>query len=117
MNGILLITLGGFFGAISRFAISKNLQHSKGYPKGTLTVNLVGAFLLGLVIGLQLQGWLYSLLGIGFMGAFTTFSTLMVEAVKLNKEKKKKQFYSYLLVSHAAGLILAFIGLLIGRGI
>ncbi|MEH7158662.1 fluoride efflux transporter FluC [Neobacillus drentensis] len=117
MNGILLISMGGFFGAISRFAISKKLQYSNSYPMGTLTVNFVGAFLLGLAVGLQLQGSLYSLVGIGFMGAFTTFSTLMLEAVKLNKEGKKKWYYSYLLGSYGGGIILAYSGLLLGKGL
>jgi fluoride exporter len=117
MNEILYISIGGFVGAICRFVIGNNIQNSKGFPIGTLTVNLVGAFLLGLLFGLHVQGSLYSLLGIGFMGAFTTYSTLMLESVKLNKAKKKKLSYSYLFSSYALGLILAFCGLLLGRWI
>jgi CrcB protein len=115
MKEILFISIGGFFGAIGRFVLSKKIHNSLGFPVGTLAVNLIGAFLLGFLFGLHVQGSLYSLLGIGFMGAFTTFSTLMLEAVKLNKENKKKFFYSYLLSSYTIGILLAFCGLLLGR--
>jgi fluoride exporter len=114
MNEIIFVSIGGFFGAISRFAISR-IQNKTGFPFATLTVNLIGAFLLGLLLGLDVKGSLYSLMGIGFMGAFTTFSTLMLDAVKLKKEKKEKQYYSYLLSSYTIGIILAFCGLLLGR--
>ncbi|MEH7501879.1 CrcB family protein [Neobacillus drentensis] len=114
MNEIIFVSIGGFFGAISRFAISR-IPNKTGFPFATLSVNLIGAFLLGLIFGLDVKGSLYSLMGIGFMGAFTTFSTLMLESVKLNKEKKIKFYYSYLLSSYTIGLILAFCGLLLGR--
>jgi fluoride exporter len=116
MSEIVLVSAGGFFGALSRFAISKN-QSKNGFPTGTLKVNLIGAFLLGLFIGMDLNGSLYSLLGIGFMGAFTTFSTLSFEAVNLKKAEKKKLYYSYLICSYAIGIILAVCGLIVGRWI
>jgi fluoride exporter len=117
MIDMILVSIGGFFGAISRFAISKKIQnHSHSdFPSGILTVNLIGAFLLGFLLGLSVERSIYSLLGIGFMGAFTTFSTLMLEAVKLKKEAKKKFYYNYLLSSYALGMILAFCGLMLGR--
>lgn len=117
MNEILFVSIGGFVGAISRFVISKKLQNGKVFPIGTLTVNLIGAFLLGLIFGLKVDGTLYSLLGIGFMGAFTTFSTLMLEAVTLQQKEKKNLYYRYLLSSYSFGIILAFFGLWVGRWI
>ncbi|MBV7506836.1 CrcB family protein [Bacillus sp. sid0103] len=117
MNEIVVISIGGFIGAINRFVISKKIQNSEGFPIGTLTVNLMGAFLLGMIFGLEVKGTLYSLLGIGFMGAFTTFSTLMLEAVKLKQEEKKKLYYSYLLSSYILGIMLTIIGLWLGRAI
>ena len=116
MSEIIFVSMGGFFGAISRFAISR-LQNKTGFPYATLSVNLIGAFLLGLLLGMDVKDHVYSLMGIGFMGAFTTFSTLMLDAVKLKKEKKKKLYYSYLLSSYTIGIILAFSGLLLGRWI
>jgi fluoride exporter len=116
MSEMIFVSIGGFFGAMSRFAISR-IQTKSGFPFATLTVNLIGAFLLGLLLGLDVQGSLYSLVGIGFMGAFTTFSTLMLEAVNLKKAEKKKMYYSYLLSSYAIGIILAVCGLIVGRWI
>ncbi|MFP5107706.1 fluoride efflux transporter FluC [Neobacillus sp. C211] len=116
MIEIIFVSIGGFFGAICRFAISRN-QTKTGFPSATLTVNFIGAFLLGLLLGLNVKGSLYSLIGIGFMGSFTTFSTLILESVKLKREKKKKLYYSYLLSSFTIGIILAFCGLLLGSRI
>jgi CrcB protein len=119
MNEIIFVSIGGFFGAISRFALSNRIQNRKktSFPAGTLTVNLIGAFLLGLLIGMQMKGYHYPLLGIGFMGAFTTFSTLMLESEQLRKAGKSKTFYSYLVSSYTIGVFLAYCGLMIGRRI
>ncbi|MEH7354501.1 fluoride efflux transporter CrcB [Neobacillus drentensis] len=117
MSEILLVSVGGFFGAISRFAVSKQVQNrnKSSFPVGTLIVNLIGAFLLGLLIGMQMKGELYSLFGIGFMGAFTTFSTLMLESEQLKAAEKNKFFYSYIGCSYLIGIFLAFCGLKIGK--
>ncbi|WP_026576548.1 fluoride efflux transporter CrcB [Bacillus sp. UNC438CL73TsuS30] len=119
MTEVLFVSLGGFFGAIGRFIISKSFQkHSQsGFPIGTLTVNLIGAFLLGLIVGIPIKGHVYSLLGVGFMGAFTTFSTFKLELSGLLKSKKNKLFLRYLVISYLAGIILAFLGILIGKEI
>jgi CrcB protein len=80
MIELLSVAVGGFFGAICRFGLSRSLQKKRIFPIGTLAVNLTGAFLLGLLAGIQLKGNGYLLLGIGFMGAFTTFSTFKLES-------------------------------------
>ena len=117
MSEILLVSADGFLGAISRFAVSTQVQkrNRTSFPAGTLIVNLVGAFLLGLLIGLQIKGELYSLFGIGFMGAFTTFSTLMLESEQLKNTGKNLLFYSYIISSYLLGIGLALCGLLIGK--
>ncbi|MFJ5715241.1 fluoride efflux transporter CrcB [Neobacillus sp. NPDC093127] len=117
MSGIILVSIGGFFGAISRFVISKSIQrrNPKGFPLGTLAVNLTGAFLLGMLTGMQINRHVQALLGIGFMGAFTTFSTLKLESEQLRKDKKYKAFYRYLVLSYSIGILFAFCGLIIGR--
>ncbi|MBI0575944.1 fluoride efflux transporter CrcB [Neobacillus cucumis] len=119
MTEVLFVSLGGFFGAIGRFIISKSFQkhNQSGFPIGTLTVNLTGAFLLGLIVGIPVKGHLYNLLGVGFMGAFTTFSTFKLELSGLKKGKKNKLFFRYLVISYLAGIILAFLGILIGKKI
>jgi CrcB protein len=116
MNEIILVSIGGFFGAISRFAVSKIINSRKriSFPVGTFAVNLIGAILLGLLIGMRVAGDYYALLGIGFMGAFTTFSTLMLESEQLRKTEKSKLYYCYLVSSYTIGIILTYCGLVIG---
>ena len=83
MGNLLLIGLGGFIGAILRYSVSGFVQGwSKGnpFPIGTLAVNILGCFVIGLLSQLAESHGLFSpearsLLFIGFLGAFTTFST------------------------------------------
>lgn len=91
------VMLGGFFGAISRFLISKGLSSiNKAFPFPTLIINLTGSFLLGLVLASDLSQTGYQLIGIGFLGAFTTFSTFSYETLQLIK---KDQFILAILYS------------------
>ncbi|MCK5540575.1 MAG: fluoride efflux transporter CrcB [Deltaproteobacteria bacterium] len=90
MSTILVIGCGGFLGAISRYLVSGWVYTIFGtsMPYGTLTVNLVGSFLLGIIAQLGLTGNFLSssansFLGIGFLGAFTTFSTFSVQTLEL----------------------------------
>ena len=78
------VMLGGFFGAMSRFLISKTLSSiNKGFPFPTLIINSIGSFLLGIVLASDLSQTMYQLVGIGFLGAFTTFSTFSYETLQL----------------------------------
>ena len=114
---ILLVGFGGFFGAISRYSISKKLNDKSKLklPLGTLTVNLLGAFLLGVITGAKADTMIALLLGTGFMGAFTTFSTLKLEMIQLHLSKYKKTFTLYTIISYCAGIILAYLGYLVGN--
>ncbi len=73
----LLVVLGACLGAPMRLLVSRRVAGENG----TLVVNVVGSLLLGLVAGLSAH-W-YAVLGVGFCGAFTTYSTFAVEAVTL----------------------------------
>ncbi len=106
--------IGGFFGAIARFSISKQLNNSV-FPRGTLTVNLLGAFLLGIITGAKFDILLFLLFGTGFMGAFTTFSTLKLEMTQLYIDKRKKVFLVYTLMTYGFGILFAYLGYLIGK--
>ena len=78
------VMLGGFFGAMSRFLISKTLSSiNKGFPFPTLIINSIGSFLLGIVLASEMSQTFYQLIGIGFLGAFTTFSTFSYETLQL----------------------------------
>ena len=80
------VMLGGFFGAMSRFLISKTLSSiNKGFPFPTLIINSIGSFLLGIVLASEMSQTFYQLIGIGFLGAFTTFSTFSYETLQLMK--------------------------------
>ncbi|MGV3466069.1 MAG: fluoride efflux transporter CrcB [Heyndrickxia sp.] len=116
MINIALVAIGGFFGAISRFSLSNLIKSktSSTFPFATLTVNLVGSFLLGIIIGANLANTWGLLLGTGFMGAFTTFSTFKLENIILHSNKNWKTLISYLVVSYTFGILLAFFGMKLG---
>ncbi|GLX82264.1 fluoride efflux transporter CrcB [Thalassotalea eurytherma] len=86
----LTVALGGGIGASLRFFVYQQTASllGKGFPYATLLVNLLGSFLLGLLYSLIEQGHIEagvyrSLIGIGFLGAFTTFSTFSVDTILL----------------------------------
>lgn len=86
---LLLIGLAGFAGAVLRFWLSGwvGQRWTAPFPLGTFIINITGAFALGLLVGLSDQQlvprvW-YLVLGTGFLGAFTTFSTWMLESMHL----------------------------------
>lgn len=111
---LIMVGLGGFFGAIARFLISKQLNAKAAIPLGTLTVNLAGAFLLGMISGAKADPTLALLFGTGFMGAFTTFSTLKLEMLQFLLKKQKWQFYLYTFLTYIIGIFLAYLGYLLG---
>lgn len=85
-----LVALGGAAGASLRFFISQIILNwlGKGFPFATLIVNISGSFIMGFLYGLITQGTIEvalsrTLIGIGFLGAFTTFSTFSIDTVLL----------------------------------
>lgn len=114
---ILLVGIGGFFGAITRFSVSQfvNNRYSFRIPMATLMINILGSFLLGLMIGFGLNKLALLLLGTGFMGAFTTFSTFKLEGIQLHLNKRKKEFLMYNIISYGGGILLAFLGFKMGQ--
>ncbi|MFB6467133.1 fluoride efflux transporter CrcB [Cytobacillus sp. Hz8] len=116
MIKVLLISLGGFLGAICRLIVSNyGKKFRRQIPIGTLIVNLVGAFLLGFLMGASVNDYTYALMGTGFMGAFTTFSTLKVDGVMLWNQKQMKQLILYFSVTYIIGIGLAYVGFLLGK--
>lgn len=94
MNNLLLIGIGGFMGALLRYGVSGFIQNwfkSFTFPYGTLTVNLMGCLLIGIFTQLAESRGIFSsaarsIVLIGLLGAFTTFSTFGNETVSLIKE-------------------------------
>jgi fluoride exporter len=107
---LLFIALGGFAGAILRYAISKKIN--KSLPYGTFLVNMIGSFLLGFLFYKGMSETEYAFLGSGFCGAFTTFSTFKLEAFQLNITKGKIISSIYLFLSYMGGIICVFFGYL-----
>lgn len=116
LTSFILVGIGGFLGANARFIVSNWIKKkcSSSFPVATFVVNSVGSFLLGLFIGLHVSNNLQLLLGTGFLGAFTTFSTFQLESVQLAAEMKKKLSIIYLASSYTIGLLLAFLAYKLG---
>jgi CrcB protein len=83
---LMLVLLGGAFGAVARYLVGDALR-GRSLPWGTFLVNVAGSALLGLLAGFGtgLPGWVGSLVGVGFCGALTTYSTLALETVQLTR--------------------------------
>lgn len=113
---LLLIGIGGFLGAIARFILSQWINRSfSSLPVGTLLVNLLGSGLLGLITGAAIPPHKQFLYGIGFLGAFTTFSTLNFEVFQMTKQQLKYRSWLYLCLNYVLGLLLAYGGLWLGN--
>lgn len=90
MKMIFAVAAGGALGAVGRFLLSSGTSQwlGHGFPFGTLIANIVGSFLLGILLELSAMTWTPSpefraFLSVGFLGAFTTFSTFSLDAVTL----------------------------------
>ena len=113
----LAIGIGGFIGAILRAYTAGVINHAfkHNIPFGTMAVNLIGSFVLGVLIGLiQYQiiqnPYLKSLLTTGMMGAFTTFSTFAIESFFLIKNGLIIESLVYILLNVIGSIILAGAG-------
>jgi len=106
------VALLGGAGAIGRFLLDGAVaaRVGRGFPWGTLAVNLSGAFLLGLLTGLALSGDGFRLLGAGLLGAYTTFSTWALEAHRQAEDGRTRGALANLGVSLALGLLVAWAG-------
>ncbi|MBZ9651941.1 fluoride efflux transporter CrcB [Psychroflexus montanilacus] len=121
MKSALLVFLGGGLGSLARYWISIAMKHqidSKIDVYGTLTVNVIGSLLIGLLMGWLLKSEtsypnLELLLVVGFCGGFTTFSTFSSENLNLLKNNLYTEFLLYGLGSLLLGILAVFIGVLI----
>lgn len=117
----ILIALGGALGAMARYWVSGVLNNAEHrLPFGTLTVNVLGSFLMGVCFVLVLERAKLSpemrpLLMTGFMGAFTTFSTFSLEAVALIQEGHMMSALIYISLSLILCLVALYAGLWLTR--
>ena len=121
---LILIGLGGFAGAITRYLVDGAVadRTGGGFPWGTLVINATGSFVLGLLFALTaeraiLPADIRGPLMIGFLGAYTTFSTWMLESWGLIESGSYVAALANLGGSIVIGLVAVAAGLIIGRAI
>ena len=110
--------LGGV-GALARFHLDAvvELPSAGEFPLGTLAVNLLGAFCLGLLTGSSVAGDTLLLAGTALLGSFTTFSTVMLETERLGEDGEGGLALANLAVSFAGGLAAAILGWILGAAL
>lgn len=121
MTALLAIALGAMFGACARFLTDRAIQFRlrTAFPWGTLTVNIAGSLILGLLAGAasvhDLPNEVVAAVGVGFCGALTTYSTFAYETMRLAAAGRWRYAVGNVVISIAAGLGAASIGLAIGQ--
>jgi CrcB protein len=112
----LLVGVGGAFGVLSRYGISRLTLHSEALIWSTVGINIVGSFLLGLLVA---EHWfsrdLREAIGVGFLGGFTTFSTFSVQVVLDTDAGEPGKAFVYVLASVTGGIAAAAAGYALGR--
>ena len=113
----LIIGLGGFIGTILRFLLSSSIEKSfaASIPIGTILVNLIGCFLIGLLSGyftqkLGDQTQLFFFLTIGVLGGFTTFSAIAMDSQVFIENGEYLKMLSYISLQAILGIALCLIG-------
>ena len=107
-----LVAVLGALGACARFFVDGLVSARAGrqFPHGTLIVNLTGAFVLGVLAGASLSTDAYRLAGTATIGAFTTFSTWMLESQRLAEDGRFSSAAANVVVSLGLGLAVAALG-------
>ncbi len=110
------VALLGGIGACARFLIDGAVASRSplAFPLGTFVVNISGAFVLGLLAGISLEGNAYLLAGSATIGSYTTFSTWMLETHRLGEEGEKDSLFANIALSVGIGLGAAALGRAIG---
>ncbi|MEV4412445.1 fluoride efflux transporter CrcB [Catellatospora sp. NPDC049609] len=120
---VLLVALGAAVGAPLRYLVDRAVQarHDSVFPWGTLTVNVAGSFILGLLAGGAaagaVPGSLTAALGTGFCGALTTYSTFGYETLRLAETGATRLALLNVTISVAFGLLAAAAGYLLATAL
>lgn len=122
MKMLIAVALGGALGAVARYKVSGLMVAlmGHGFPWGTLIVNLLGSFLMGVLVEfgalkLNLSQEVRALLAVGFLGAFTTFSTFALDVSVLTGRGETLLAGGYIAASVALSILALFVGLWIVR--
>lgn len=110
------VAIIGGFGAVARFVVDRAVtkRKSNSFPLGTFVINISGAWLLGFLGGLALRPDVALLAGTAFVGAYTTFSTWMLETQRLGEERQVSFAFANIALSVVLGLSAAALGLWMG---
>jgi len=113
------VLIAGAAGAIARYLVDGAVQSRVGgvFPWGTFFVNISGSFILGVIVGFALYQGLSdaprAILGAGFCGAYTTFSTFTYETFRLGNEGSRVTAFTNVISSTLAGALAAAVGLVV----
>jgi CrcB protein len=116
MRTLLIIGTGGFIGSIFRYLVSRSVQEkfATAFPLGTLSVNILGCFLIGVVLSLSERGGFNAdwrmFLATGICGGFTTFSAFSNETLALMRDGQWIYAGAYIAISIITGLAATFTG-------
>jgi CrcB protein len=117
---LIFVGIAGALGALARYVIGRYVAERAGsqFPLGTLIINITGAFIIGLLFALAahklISTALQTLLATGFLGGYTTFSTMSWEGVQLVRGGSMRVSILYLGGSLLLGLIAATLGIMLG---
>lgn len=115
VNPTHLIAVGGIIGAILRHYVGQAVD-VEGFPLGTLTVNVVGSFVLALVTFLGVGNEALLLVGTGACGSFTTFSSFSVDVVRLWEEGEHPVSVGYAVANLLGALVAIGVAWIVTRG-
>lgn len=123
MRTLIAVGLAGAVGALARFGVEGWVTHKTGgaFPWGTFAVNISGSLLLGVLYSSLVEGriivapWLRTATTVGLVGAYTTFSTLTLETVRLIEDGSLALAGLNAMGSLAVGLVAVYVGIVVGR--
>lgn len=120
LKDILLVGIGSCFGGICRYLVSVAMRGAAAFPWGTLTANMAGCLLIGVLWGMQsrfphVAPWCTPLLAVGFCGGFTTFSTFSRESLSLLQAGDYLPFAFYAVGSVLLGILAVALGFLLAK--
>jgi CrcB protein len=123
MRTALLVGVAGFFGSVARYGVAGLVGRvNEDFPWGTFVINVTGSFALGVLVGmfahrLVLHPDLRIAITVGFLGAYTTFSTFTLETLGLFETGKAPWAMAYVVASVIAGITAVWLGTSLGRGL
>jgi CrcB protein len=121
MLNYLSIAIGGCLGAVSRYSLSRFIYNTMGttFPWGTFTVNIIGCFFIGFFYDffekILVSYYARNFISVGFIGAFTTFSTFSMESVALFASGEYKEGCINIVLSNVCGITFVILGMLASR--